>query len=128
MVKKYFTWVEMVSTNGYKAHIKPTIDNNWHPSLVIAEETGYGFTDTDRRRLGIVTLDYAKMTVVTSDGDTLLDRLKTETAHFGVRVITNARALALCNEWYPPADGDDDYFSLDGNNNLVDGRPEEDLI
>ena len=118
VTKKYFTWIEQVGVNGHKVHIKPTVDNNWPSSLFKVEETSYGFVDMDRRRLGIATFNASAMSTVTSEGDTLFDRLKAEMVHFGVRIVSDAKALELVKEWH----GED--FELDGSV-IVDNRVEE---
>ena len=126
MAKRYITWIPFRVSHNTIAHIKPVLDSNWSDVVTITE-TPYGRVSGDPRMLGIIEGNFSQINAVQPEGDTLLDRIKASVAPFYVQVVGTAQeAVDYCNSWYPPADGDNDYFSLDVDGfTLIDNRPEE---
>lgn len=80
------------------------------------QETGYGNTGTDKRLIG--TIEYDE-TVVSEE---LLTKFINKFSYHSFTIITDTKALELCNTWYPSEDTP--YFTIDSGN-LVDNRPME---
>ena len=63
------------------------------------------------------------ITWCSTEGDTILDRIKASCSNFYVRTCTAQEALDYCNAWYDSG-LDPDYFTLDVDSfTLIDGRP-----
>lgn len=133
MVKSYFLWIPFNLGDGYNAHVKPVFDNNFTfwGSVTETPYTG-GNLGADPRYLGIIeTNKWAQLNTQLPEGVTPLDLIKQNLSPFSITMITPARALELCNVWYPVKAGDEaqfpnGYFELDVDGfTIVDNRPLE---
>lgn len=130
MVKTYFLWLPVTLGNGYTGHVGPAFNRNfgfWGTVQELSYTGGMG--NADPRALAVFeTNKWTQLNNATPEGQTPLDMIKTNLSMFNITIITPERALALCNQWYPPQNGDSDYFSLDVDGfTLIDNRPEPEL-
>ena len=111
VIKQYITWTRKF--NGNLTWIDPSYEANiqWK-GIVKMTETGFGYTDKDKRLIGIIEYD---------DSFTKLDRYINNYNGYSFNLITIDKALSLCIEWYGK-----DMFSLDGDV-LIDNRPIEEV-
>ena len=118
--KFYISWREFVANRSWRTHPDDFFKVNY-PAITFTA-LGYKGNGNDTRHMAKIEYDD---TVFSSED---YDGMMAHGVIFNLFELTNNEVPNILNEWYPPAEGDSDYFSLDVNDDIVDNRPEPELI
>jgi len=116
-MKQYITWTRLWRTPFEGIDLDHSIEKLWQNDSINIEiaNTGYGNTSSDARII-------ARLTYPEDLDDSVKERFLKNYAYHCMTEISDTKALELLNGWYPSPDGVDNYFTLNSDGDIIDGR------